>query len=217
MAKNKNKILRKALYIFFKSNSINRHYEGGRTKAISILLDFIKRLLHFVFNDGATLGIVLSLCILFSFGCNYSFTGASIDYNKVKTISIDNFPNYAPLASPTLSQSFTETLKDVFTSQTNLTLVKNNGDLFLSGKITGYSTSPVAIQKNETAALTRLTITVHVIYKNTKDESQNFEKDFSQYADYDNSKSFSSVENELIDKIDKQLAQDIFNSALSNW
>lgn len=149
--------------------------------------------------------------------CSYSLNSAAIDYNKIQTITIDDFPSYAALASPMLSQKFTEDLKNTFASQTRLTFVKNNGDVQFKGKIVGYKTSPIAIGQNETAAQTRLTITVQVKYTNTKDESQNFEQNFSQYADYDNSKNFSSIEDDLIDEIDKKLTQDIFNKAFSNW
>ncbi|MBE0641602.1 MAG: hypothetical protein IH599_06160, partial [Bacteroidales bacterium] len=75
---------------------------------------------------------VLILPGLFAFllsSCGvYSFTGASIS-PEVKTISIINFPNNAPLVQPTLSLELTNALKDKFSSQTNLTLVQRDGDL----------------------------------------------------------------------------------------
>ena len=43
----------------------------------------------------------------------YSFTGASIS-PEVKTISVHYFPNNAPLVNSTLSQNFTEALKEKF-------------------------------------------------------------------------------------------------------
>ena len=59
---------------------------------------------------------------------NYSFSGASVSPD-VKTVSIQYFKNNASLAKPTLSQSLTEALKDIFTSQTNLGIVSRDGDL----------------------------------------------------------------------------------------
>ena len=44
---------------------------------------------------------------------SYKFNGASIDYTKIKSISIKDFPNQAPLVYPPLSQMFTEALKDL--------------------------------------------------------------------------------------------------------
>jgi hypothetical protein len=162
--------------------------------------------------------IVFSLWALQSCKFGYSFTGASIAPD-VKTVSIKTFQNVAPLAQPTLSQTFTESLKDIFLTQTNLTLVEKSGDLQFEGKITGYSVAPVAIQGNQvsTASLNRLTITVQVKFVNTKDENQNFEQSFTRFADFDASRNLASVENELTKDINSQLSQDIFNRAVTNW
>ena len=47
-------------------------------------------------------------------GCKvYSFTGASIS-SDIKTVSIKYFPNKASIVQPSLSQVFTEKLKDKF-------------------------------------------------------------------------------------------------------
>ena len=46
----------------------------------------------------------------------------------------------------------TESLKDQFISQTNLSLTDVIGDLQFEGEITGYKVTPIAIQANETAA-----------------------------------------------------------------
>lgn len=152
-------------------------------------------------------------------GCkiNYGFSGASVDYNEVKTYSVEFFPNYAPLAQPTLSQEFTEALRNIFLNQTKLDLVKNNGDLQFSGKIIDYRTAPVSIQASEVAAQNRLTVTVSVIFVNTKDETKNFEQSFSQYIDYDSQKPLSEVEGELISQVNELLVQDIFNKSVSDW
>ena len=162
--------------------------------------------------------ITTVLLFLFVISCkvNYSFTGASID-EDVKTVSVKTFQSYAPLANANLTQSFTEALKDIFISQTNLDLVARDGDLRFEGAITGYAISSVAIQGNETAALNRLTITVKVKFTNTKDNEQDFETSFSRFADYESSQNIASIEDELIKDINDQLTQDIFNKSVSNW
>ncbi|MDQ3192454.1 MAG: LPS assembly lipoprotein LptE [Bacteroidota bacterium] len=161
---------------------------------------------------------VVIISVASSCKMNYSFTGASIAPD-VKTVSIQYFPNYAPLAQPLLSQEFTEALRNIFLSQTNLNLVERNGHLHFEGSITGYSTMPVAIQAGQIsqASYNRLTITVNVKFINTKDETQNFEASFNRFTDYDSSKNLSDVEMVLIKEINDQLVQDIFNRAVSNW
>ena len=161
--------------------------------------------------------IVILICIVAtSCKVNYSFTGASIP-EDVKTVPVQTFQSYAPLANANLSQTFTEDLKDKFISQTNLDLVAKNGDLQFEGSITGYNVTSVAIQGNETAALNRLTITVKAKFTNTKDKELSFETSFSRYSDYESSQNLASIEDELIKDINDQLTQDIFNKAVSNW
>jgi hypothetical protein len=160
---------------------------------------------------------LLLITLLFTAGCGiYSFTGASISPD-VKTVSVKYFPNIAPMVQPTLSRKFTESLRDKFTSQTNLSIVSANGDLSIEGEITGYSTEPVAIQGNQKAALQRLKITVNVRFTNKKDEKQNFESTFVRFAEYDATSSLNDVEEGLIDQINEELTQDVFNKAVVNW
>jgi hypothetical protein len=150
-------------------------------------------------------------------GCGvYSFTGASIAPD-IETISIQRFPNNALTVVPTLSQTFTDGLRDKFSNETNLIMLSKGGDLQIDGSITGYRTSPVAIQGNETAALNRLTISVKVNFVNTKDANQNFDKSFSRYVDYPSTQNLNDVQEGLIDEISEMLIQDIFNEAVVNW
>ncbi|MBE0662142.1 MAG: LptE family protein [Bacteroidales bacterium] len=150
-------------------------------------------------------------------GCGvYSFTGASIP-PEAKTISIQQFPNNAPLVQPVLSQLLTDALSDKFSSQTNLSQVPINGDLAFEGSITDYRTQPVAITGDQTAAMNRLTIAVKVVFTNRVDEKQNFETTFSQFKDYDSSLPLSSVEETLMGEIIEALVQDIFNRSVVNW
>ncbi|CAI8221565.1 MAG: Uncharacterised protein [Cryomorphaceae bacterium] len=146
----------------------------------------------------------------------YSFTGASIP-TEAKTISVDYFNNKAATVQPTLSQVFTERLKDMFLEQTNLSLSENEGDLSFSGYISKYQIKPMAIKANETAGQNRLTIAVKVTYNNSLDSENNFEQTFSRYRDYDSAQNISDIENTLIEEITNELAEDVFNKAFVNW
>ena len=147
------------------------------------------------------------ITLSFLLSCSYSFTGASISPD-VKTVSIDYFKSVAQQAPPKLEQTFTEALRDVFISQTNLKLVTNNGDLQLDGKIVGT---------DQIANAERLTITVRVRFINTKEPKNNFERSFEKFQDYDATKNLQDIENELISDINQQLCQSIFDAAVSNW
>ncbi len=162
------------------------------------------------------LSIAMAAFLLTASGCWwYSFTGAEIDPN-IETISIEYFPNNAPLINPMLSQLMTETIRDMFISQTSLKLVDKNGDLRISGQIIDYSTVPTAIQANQTAGLNRLTIKIKVKFVNTFNDEKSYETTFSRYEEYPSNKDLNTLDAE-IKKITDALAQDVFNKAVVNW
>lgn len=164
--------------------------------------------------------IISTLCALTTFcvGCRLtvSLTGGDID-PRAKTVSIQTFPNNATLVNPTLSQDFTNALKDMVQSQTPLTIVNSGGDYTFEGEITSYTISPVAIQGNETAAMNRLTISVTVRFVSTFDENKNFEQSFSRYVDYASTQNFTAIESSLVNEINTALTDDIFNKSFVNW
>lgn len=146
----------------------------------------------------------------------YSLNGATIPI-EAKTVSVGFFTNNTTLGSPSISQKFTEKLRDVVSTQTNLALVKQYGDLQFEGVISDYNIAPVAIQSTDQAALNRLTITVNVSYRNKFDATKNFEQAFTRFSDYKATLAISSVEDGLLSEINRQLTEDIFNKAFNNW
>ena len=159
---------------------------------------------------------IIALFILEGCTGGYSFTGASIPPDA-KTISIQNFPNYASLVNPQLSQVLTDGLRNAFSSQTSLNLVDYDGDLDIKGEITNYTMQPTAITGNDQAAMNRLTITIKVVFVNTKDPNANFEQSFSRYKEFSAQINFSSVESSLVEEIVNELIDDVFNKAVVNW
>ncbi len=168
-----------------------------------------------LFKKTLCLVVMLTCFLLTSCGI-YSFSGASIPA-EAKTVSVQYFPNNAQLVNPLLSNTLTNALNDMFVNQTTLQSVSQNGDLNLEGEITGYTTSPIAITGNQTAAMNRLTVTVNVRFTNKYDESKNFEQSFSQYQDYQSGQDLNSVQDVLVEQIVEDLCQDIFNKAVVNW
>lgn len=157
------------------------------------------------------------LILLTSMGCGaYSFTGGST--GDAKTIQVNFFPNQAALVEPSLSQRFTQDLQDLFTRQTNLTLVSTGGDLRFEGEITGYRISPISATANQTAAQNRLTISINVRFTNILKEEDDFEKQFSFYYDYGASQQLTgSVLEAAYDEILPRITQDIFNASVAKW
>lgn len=160
--------------------------------------------------------LLISLLLV---GCSggYSFTGASIPPGA-KTISISTFPNYASTVNPQLSQTLTDLLTQMFSSQTPLTVTTGGeGDMQLSGEIIGYDTRASALSSSDEVSMNRLTITIRVRFINNIDPDADFEQQFSRYRDYAATQDFSSVESGLMSEIVSELCEDIFNKSVVNW
>ena len=157
-------------------------------------------------------GLLITSCSI-----SYSFTGSSVDYTKVSSISIKDFPNMAPLVYAPLSQQFTEALKDKYTRQTKLQVLRDGGDYDLEGEISGYNFQSMAVKDGEFAAQTRLTITVRVRFTDNTDPEKDFERTFSAYSDFSNESTIDQVQDQLCEVIMKEIIDQIFNETVANW
>lgn len=168
-----------------------------------------------------TYGILILLSsALFFAGCtiSYKFNGTIIDYNKVKSISVQDFPNRAPMVYAPLASKFNESVRDIYTRQTRLNMVRQNGDLELEGEITGYDLSPQAISSENTmASETRLTVRINVRYTNNTNHDEDFERSYTAYRNFDSNRLLNDVQDQLIDEIIKEICENIYNDTVANW
>ena len=165
-----------------------------------------------------TLGLLTCILMgLSSCTVSYKLNGASIDYSRIKTIAIKDFPNMAPLVYPPLSQKFTEDLRDKFQTRTRLSLNRDSGDLGLEGEIVGYDLAPEAVQENAFAARTKLTMRVKVRYTNRVNPKEDFEREFTGYSTFDSSRMFTDVQDQLVAEITEDIIRQIFNATVENW
>ena len=160
----------------------------------------------------------LILILIISNSCalpQFSFKASGSENKEIdaKTVQVDYFQNKSAIGGPFLGASFTESLRDIMQSQTKLNLVDNNGDLQISGNIKNYNISPVNIQAgSETAAQNRLKMTVSIdtYYKNN--DSIGLRKSpFSAFVDYNSNIDFSSIEETLVENLNYQITQDIYD------
>lgn len=147
----------------------------------------------------------------------YSFTGTSIQPD-VKTVTVNYFEYKALKVNPSLSNDLTNALQDKFLKLTKLEQVDMDGDLEITGAITGYDVKAAAITANEQAAMNRLTVTVKISFVNRKYPEDDFDdKSFSAYADFDAMQSLDAVESSICEEIIEQLCEDMFNATVANW
>jgi hypothetical protein len=167
------------------------------------------------------LGIAVTLCCLLflSPGC-YTLKSESIP-PEMKTINVGFFENNAALVVANLSQQFTEALKDRIRTTTRLSIVTSEGDARMSGAITDYRIAPVSIQATPNsntapiAGASVLSITVSVKFVYTANPKLSFDQTFTKTMNFTGD--IAATEQNLIQAIDKQLIDDVFNRAFNNW
>lgn len=168
-----------------------------------------------------TAGVVcVAAFALLVYACKMQFGLApvsSIDYNKVKTISIADFQNRAEYVYAPLATEFNQKLKDMFIQQTRLTLVNSGGDLEIDGEITGYNQYNESVDASGYSSKVKVTLTVNVRYVNNTNHEEDFEQQFSAFQTYDSSQLLTDVQDGLIAVMVKDIAEQIFNATVANW
>ena len=149
--------------------------------------------------------MLLALLALLIYSCSMKIGLApitSIDYNKVKTVSITDFENHAEYVYGPLAVEFNQKLKD----------------MEISGEITGYNQYNEAVDASGFSSKVKLTLTVKVSYVNNTNHKDDFtDQQFSAFQTYDSSQLLTAVQDGLITLMVKDIAEQIFNSTVANW
>lgn len=161
----------------------------------------------------------MCLLVVMVTGCSisYKLNASSIDYTKVKTIMIKDFPIRSSYVWGPMGPMFNNALKDKFADHTKLNLVKRNGDLKLEGEITNYTQRNKSVSSEGYSAQTELTITVHARFTNNVNHNEDFDQSFSASQSYNTTQSLSSVQEELCDQMIKDIVDQIFNACVAQW
>ena len=163
---------------------------------------------------------ILTLCLLIMVSilqsCTISLSGATLD-PELKTFYIPNFTNNAENALPSLSQRLTEDLKDKVRAESRLVLSEEEPDIEFRGTLVDYRITAEAPRTGESTAINRLTITLAISYFNNRKNTEIWKKNFSFFYDFSSAIDFSSVQETANKAISKQIMEDIFNAAFSNW
>ena len=163
--------------------------------------------------------LLSAFLLLVAVGCtvSYKFTGASIYYTKVRTISMAQFQNRAPYQWAPMASMLNEALNDAFVQKTKLQQVSRNGDLQLDGEITAYDQFNKSISSDGYSSLVQLKLTVNVRFTNNTNHDEDFERSFSATRDFDATQSLDSVQEDLVTQMINEIVDAIFNAALANW
>ena len=173
-------------------------------------MDWNKRVKKYI------LGLMGLLCVA-SCTVSYKFNGASINYDKVKTITIENFTNRASYVWGPMASMFNTDLQDIYVQQTRLKQVKRGGDLELSGEITAYDQYNKSVSAEGYSSVVELKMVVNVRFTNNTNHSEDFEKTFSATCEYDATQQLSAVQEELVTQMIDEITEQIFNATVANW
>ena len=166
----------------------------------------------------AALLCTIAMCIaLASCAISYKFNGASIDYERTKTIQIDPFPIRSAYVWAPMASIFNNRLTDIFAQQTKLQQVRKNGDLVIAGEITSFDQYNKAVAADGYSSQVQLKMTVNVRFTKNKNHTEDFERQFSATTEYDATQQLTAVQEELVTQMTKDITDQIFNATVANW
>ncbi|HET6256264.1 MAG TPA: LptE family protein [Puia sp.] len=168
---------------------------------------------------------ILALAFLFGLAsCKvYSFKDTSIP-PEVKSIHLAYIENRARLVNPALAPALNDALRQKINNQASrLSQIQTtDADYDITAWISDYSYSTSGVSGQQ-AATNRLTVTVHIVFKNNLDPTgkkvapANFEADVSRNFDFLATTSITDAETQLLPSISSNLTDEIFNKLFSNW
>lgn len=147
--------------------------------------------------------------------CRYSLKDVSIP-PEIKTVRVFYIENKARYINPQLSPKLSDKLRQKIVNQTRLSQTNNDADYEISGYISDYSVSTSGISQKQVAS-NNLNVSVHIIFKNKRDETKNQEIDITRNFPFSASKSLTQAEAELNEQMITALTDEIFNRIFSNW
>lgn len=165
--------------------------------------------------------VSLLLSMVFFSGClRYSFSGASIP-EGVNSIYIPFFANQTSSGVPDLSDRLNQALINRFINQSRLQLANNRGntDAILEGAIVSYENAPFSVTGDDQADQNAVRIVVRgsFSFTNMEDKDAEYSKTFNGSSTYDPNDDPIQGENDAAQEALEQIANNMFNDAVSGW
>jgi hypothetical protein len=167
----------------------------------------------------STAVVPLLLILNYSFlivlsGCAYSFSGSSVP-KHLKTIAIPLFEDQSGFGEPNLKENFTTSLINLFINDNSLEVAeRNTADSILEGSIVSVVDAPSVISPGEQVSVRRVTITVHVTYQDLKLRKKVWDKNFSNWGEYNTS---GDTRTTALTQAVNKVTEDILIETVSGW
>jgi len=116
--------------------------------------------------------------------CKYGLKDSAPIPPEIKTFRVNYLQNKAQYVNTQLSPQLTERLKSKIINTTRLRQTNDDDAHYdISGYVSQYYTSTISISGNNSSG-NRLTVGVHLVFKNQLDATKNFESDLSRTFDF---------------------------------
>lgn len=152
-------------------------------------------------------------------GClQYSFTGTSIP-SDVSTIYIPFFADQSSGGLGDLNDRLNQALIQRFVNQSRLSLSgsEENADAIIDGVIQSYQSRPFSVGGDQQANLNQVQISIRASFMYVREDAPLWDKSFSGSATYDVLENPVDGEVAAAEEALQQIANNMFNDAVSNW
>lgn len=115
--------------------------------------------------------------------------------------------------------NLSEKLRSGLQNNTRLKLASKleDAEVQISGIVSNYGTSPIAIQQGDIASKNRLSVSVNFTIITPTKGLEKIQFTSTRFADYESSQQLTDVESGLLEDINQQIMQDLVNKLMSNW
>jgi hypothetical protein len=159
---------------------------------------------------------VIALTLSGCAGCPYSFTGASVP-SHLKTIAIPIVEDQSGYGDPTLRNEFSQQLLQLFVNDNTLQPAdRKSADSILEGVITSVRDAPAVVEGGDQVAQRRITVTVHMTFRDLKLRKKVWEKDFTQWGDYSSGGGPTQRDVGIKEAV-RKITEDILNDTVAGW
>jgi len=148
-------------------------------------------------------------------GC-YSFTGASVPPH-LKSIALPLVDDQSGFGEPGLREKFTNDLTVLFITDNSFQVAdRSTADAILRGTIASITDAPASVEQNEQVRTRRITMTVRVVFQDMVLKKTVWEKNFSNWGDYESGGGPSQRQVGLTEA-SRKITEDILLETVSGW
>jgi hypothetical protein len=160
--------------------------------------------------------VCIAVCAVVLSGCMYSFTGASVP-SHLKTVAIPLVDDQSGFGEPGLRETFTRELIDLFNTDNSLQVAdKGTADAILEGAIVTIADAPSVVTQGEQVSKRRITMTVHFKFQDMKLRKKIWEKNLSNWGDYDSGGGLSQRQVGVQEAM-RKISEDVLLETVSGW